>query len=65
MPCANCGKTREEHLSGLAFDGRFGNECSGYEEQKSPLGLKRICSRCGAPTKFYENFDMCLKCEAK
>ena len=43
MPCANCGKTYEEHASGLAyrdFTGA-GTECGGYEE------LAGRCLGCG------------------
>ena len=68
MPCANCGKTYEEHQSGLAyrdFTGA-GTECSGYKEMAGVAlpHLRRICHKCGAVTKYYENFDLCLKCEA-
>ncbi len=46
MPCANCGKTYEEHQSGLAyrdFTGA-GTECSEYAEMELP------CRRCGLPS---------------
>lgn len=45
--CKNCGKSYEEHLSGRAYDGRFGNECGGYEELIAEQGgaMKELMER--------------------
>lgn len=62
MPCANCGKTYEEHASGLAycdFTGA-GMECGGYVDGEPLALLPPECHFCGAsecdgPLKEYDD----------